>query len=261
MKVSHECPLSLLNESLKFNDYQYLLPHYWEKYSQYKQFFLNYRKQPGSFIIKDNGLFEGGVFPEQKLLEIINEIKPDIFIVPDVWNDFSSTWQYSIDWMNKNKELPNQTNLMVVCQGLFKTQLHWYRDLRDRFGLKHFAFNHSSIVYEQQYNHKDKLISKMMGRIKVLSDVLDFYSDDCYIHLLGVNLPQELLYMSEDIKERISSIDTSNPILVGALGKRYSSIGIDFKPEQKIEAFMEKDLASNLEDINFNVSLFKSWTK
>jgi hypothetical protein len=258
MKISHETPLDLLDVSTTFNDYQYLLPHYWEKYPKYKEFFLKYRKTKDSFIIMDNGLFEGGVFPEEKLLEIINEIKPDIFIVPDAWNDFNVTWKNAIDWIDKAKFFPKETKLMVVAQGNYKNQLKWYFDLYER-GIKHFAFNHSSIAYKSEYNHKDELISKTIGRIMVLDEILDEYTDDCYIHLLGVNLPQELIYMSDNIKNKINSIDTSNPILVGALGKKYGEMGINFKPTEKIEKFMEEDLSSKIENIIFNVGIFRSW--
>lgn len=260
MKISHECPLDLLNLSLTFNDYQYLLPHYWKKYPQYKEFFLKYRSQPNSFIMMDNGLFEGGVFPENELIEIINEIKPDIFITPDAWNNFRTTYECAINWAKIKHKLPVETNLMVVAQGTTLNELRWYSDLTEYYGIKHFAFNHSSVVYQDNFNHNDELIAKAMGRIKVLDKVLGEYTDDCYIHLLGVNLPQELIYMSKYVKNRINSIDTSNPILVGAMGKRYGEMGIGFKPKEKIESFMEKDLASKIEDIIFNVGLFKKWT-
>jgi len=40
MKISHEVPLSLLEKSLMFNDYQYVLPHLIDKYNEYKLFML-----------------------------------------------------------------------------------------------------------------------------------------------------------------------------------------------------------------------------
>ena len=83
IKICHESPLCLLEESLKYNDYQYVLPFFWDRFTEYKEFMLDYRKHKDSFIILDNGLFEGEVPTHQELINIIYEIKPDIFIVPD----------------------------------------------------------------------------------------------------------------------------------------------------------------------------------
>lgn len=261
MRISHETPLDFLDLSLTFNDYQYCLPHYWEKYPKYKEFFLKYRKMKNSFVFLDNGLFEGGVFPEEKLLEIINELKPDIFIIPDTWNNSYKTFEAAEYWSNLG--LDPKIRLMVVVQGTNLTEFEQLIHDSQKIGIKHFGFNHSSTAYSKVFSHSDPLISKMMGRIIMLNNLfeMDVFDDlkKCYLHLLGVNLPQEMFLLG-NIKKYFSSIDTSNPILVGALGKRYNEMGINFKPEQKIEAFMEEDLASKIDDIIFNVNLFKKFT-
>jgi hypothetical protein len=80
-----------------------------------------------------------------------------------------------------------------------------------------------------------------------------------YIHLLGASTPQEFTYYRDNHPNLINSVDTSNPIIVGALGQRYSDMGLLTKPSNKIEEFMEKDLAPQLEDIIFNVYKFKKF--
>jgi hypothetical protein len=82
---------------------------------------------------------------------------------------------------------------------------------------------------------------------------------DVYHHLLGCSLPQE--FMSYDDWKFIQSVDTSNPILVGAEGKRYADNGIDWKPKEKLEYYFEKNLDDKLEDIIFNLNKFKSFIK
>ncbi len=57
------------------------------------------------------------------------------------------------------------------------------------------------------------------------------------------------------------TVDTSNPILVGAEGVRYTDNGLDFKPKEKLEHYFEMDLSDRLEDIIFNVNKFKSFIK
>jgi hypothetical protein len=59
----------------------------------------------------------------------------------------------------------------------------------------------------------------------------------------------------------IRSVDTSNPILVGAEGIRYDDNGLTFKPKDKLEHYFEKDLSGQKEDIIFNVNKFKSFIK
>ena len=46
MKVSHETPFAYLEQSLSFNDYDYLLPHLYDKHEEYREFFQreNHRK-------------------------------------------------------------------------------------------------------------------------------------------------------------------------------------------------------------------------
>jgi hypothetical protein len=59
----------------------------------------------------------------------------------------------------------------------------------------------------------------------------------------------------------IKSVDTSNPILVGAEGIRYTDSGITFKPKEKLEHYFEMDLGDRIKDIKFNVEMFKQFIK
>ena len=77
--------------------------------------------------------------------------------------------------------------------------------------------------------------------------------------LLGCSLPQE--FMAYDSWKFIKTVDTSNPILVGAEGVRYTDSGINFKPENKLEHYFEMNLEDRIEDITFNVNKFKSYVK
>ena len=87
MKVSHEVPLNLLDLSPKFNNYDYCLPHLLDKYDQYKDYFIEAKKQ-GRYIIMDNSLHElGEAYNTERLLHWIEILKPDEFIVPDVWEE------------------------------------------------------------------------------------------------------------------------------------------------------------------------------
>jgi hypothetical protein len=262
LKISHEVPLCFLNESLEWNDYQYVLPHLMDSHPQYREHMLKYRNTPGSFIICDNGLFEGVEHTTEDLLSKINLIRPNIFIVPDAWNDSALTLVNAKSWMmNYKSQLPEGVELMAVCQGKDIGELiTTYQTLLD-LGYKHIAFNHSSIAYQEMYPENKGLKASMYGRMEFIRRLVATNTIDknTYHHLLGCSLPQE--YMCYKDWPFIKSGDTSNPILVGAEGIRYNDGGIDWKPKEKLEHYFEKDLSDRLDDIIFNVNKFKEYIK
>ena len=261
MKVSHELPLGLMHYGYEWNDYDYLLPHLIDQYDQYKIYFQK-AKADGRFIIMDNGLFEGIEHTTEDLLSKINLIRPNIFIVPDAWNDSTTTLVNAKSWMNNfNPNLPEGVELMAVCQGKTISDLiATYQILLD-LGYKHIAFNHSSIAYQEMYPEDKGLKASMYGRMEFIRRlvVTNTIDKSAYHHLLGASLPQE--YMCYSDWDFIKSGDTSNPILVGAEGIRYGDNGIDWKPKEKLEHYFEKDLSGKIEDIIFNVQKFKEYVK
>jgi hypothetical protein len=261
MKVSHEVPLSLLERSLLFNDYQYVLPHLMDKYNEYKVFMLRYRNQENSFIIMDNGLFEGVTHTAEDLVEKIHLVKPDIFITPDDWNNPHATYKNAKYWMNTLKsQIPSTTKLMVVLQGKSIEEISSLYDKCVDLGFKHFAFNHSSETYQRISNHPNKLVNQMMGRIELVNLMKrqGHISDNHYIHLLGASLPQEFIYYKGI--EWINSVDTSSPIINGALNIPYEEYGLLTKPKNKIEEFFEDSLDEQIGNITFNINKFKEYT-
>jgi hypothetical protein len=260
MKISHELPLGLMHHAYEWNDYDYCLPHLVDKYDQYRIFFQKARLNR-RFVIMDNGLFENVFHTVQDLLEKINLVRPNIFITPDAWNDSTTTIRSAKHWMiNYKKDLPEDVELMAVCQGKDMGELiTTYQTLVD-LGYTHIAFNHSSIAY-QSLGYDSSLKNSMYGRIELIKRLVEhnIIRKDIYHHLLGCSLPQEfMLYKDWPF---IKSVDTSNPILVGAEGVRYSDSGIDFKPKEKLEHYFEKDLSGQKEDIIFNVNKFKQFIK
>ena len=263
MKISHELPLGLMHYAYEWNDYDYLLPHLLDHYEQYRLFFQKAKKDK-RFIIMDNGLFEGVTHTIEDLLDKINLIRPNIFIVPDAWNDSVTTIRSAKHWMtNYGRSLKEMdVELMAVCQGKDMGELiTTYQTLVD-LGYTHIAFNHSSIAYETAYTGEmPKLKKQMYGRMEFIRRLVQHGSirKNHYHHLLGCSLPQE--FMAYNDWKFIRSCDTSNPILVGAEGVRYTDSGINFKPENKLEHYFEKNLEDRVEDIRFNVTRFKQYIK
>jgi hypothetical protein len=263
MKISHELPLDLMKYAYKWNDYDYCLPHLIDKYSEYKEFFYYSRTHANRFIIMDNGLFEGVTHTTEDLLEKINLVRPNIFIVPDAWNDANTTLVNAKSWMiNYKAGLPEGVNLMAVCQGNDMGELvTTYQTLVD-IGYTHIAFNHSSIAYRKEYDGAmPDLKAQMYGRMEFIRRLVasGTIRKTFYHHLLGCSLPQE--FMSYKDWPFIKSVDTSNPILVGAEGKRYTDSGLTWKPKEKLEHYFEKDLSGQIQDIIFNVQQFRAFIK
>jgi hypothetical protein len=261
MKISHELPLGLMHYGYEWNDYDYCLPHLIDKYLQYRVYFQK-ASLDNRFIIMDNGLFEGVEHTTEDLIEKINLIIPDVFIVPDAWNDSAVTLRNAKSWMiNYKQHLPEGVNLMAVCQGESLGELmSTYQTLLD-LGYTHIAFNHSSCAYFEMYPGLDPLKAQMYGRMEFIRKLVETntINKSVYHHLLGCSLPQE--YMCYKDWLFIKSGDTSNPILVGAEGVRYGDGGIDWKPKEKLEFYLEQNLEGKIEDIKFNVQKFKQFIK
>jgi len=261
MRVSHELPIDLMQYSYEWNDYDYCLPHLIDKYERYRLFFQKARLDK-RFIIMDNGLFEGVTHTTEDLFDKIWLVKPNIFIVPDEWNNSTATLRNAKHWMlNYKNRVPENTQFMAVCQGKTIEELVLTYQMLVDLGYKHIAFNHSSIAYQDRYPMNQSLFAQMYGRIELIRMLIEknIVRKSLYHHLLGCSLPQEFLAYSE-IKW-ITSVDTSNPIIVGSEGVRYGDNGIEYKPKTKIEELFEVDLSERMDDIKFNINKFKEYIK
>lgn len=256
MKISHEVPICLLNDSLKFNDYDYCLPLFYELYPLYRKFYKSLNEK-NRFIILDNGLFEGKVYKDSELLTFINEIQPNIFIIPDSWNDDGICKEHAVNWIKK--KLNPKVKLMGVIQCTdLKIGSDLYKFYQD-IGIDHIAFNHSSSAYKKFFPHQNELISKMMGRIYFINYLLDkgIINQKGYHHLLGCSNYAEFQYYGKGY-EFIKSVDTSNPVIFGLNGVIYKEQGMSNKPHQQIAEYMNKPVSEiQRETIICNINLFK----
>lgn len=251
MKISHEVPLELLSWSKTVNDYEYILPYFYTRYQEYKDFYLHC-KEEGRFSILDNGLFEGETYSTDILISFVEQLNPNIFIVPDEWNDSLKTYTHAEVWSDIIL-LP--TSKMVVLQGkTFDEMITLYNACYD-LGYRHFALNHSSVAYDKAFPHINPMVSKMMGRIQLVHLLSNILPNDVYIHLLGASLPQEFMYYKG--YDFIKSVDTSNPIMVGYNQSDYGLCGLLDKPKGKMEDIFEKNMLPSINQISTNCTNFK----
>jgi hypothetical protein len=260
MKVSHEVPICLLEASKTFNQYQYCLPHLLDESEEYKDFFIQAKKE-GRYIIMDNSLHELGVaYGEDRLLYWINELKPNEFIVPDVWQDINASIVNARRW--STIELPEEVTKVAVVQAENLTGAsvcyQTYKDL----GYKKIAFSYGAEYYLDHSAHPNKNLSKALGRVQVISKLFknNIILKNDRVHLLGCQVPQEFSWYKD--MPFIETIDTSNPIMAALDGIKYTFNGLTEKPK----ANMNDHLHITEDDIDFeilihNVNIFKNFLK
>ena len=258
MKVSHEIPFAYLEQSLKFNNYDYLLPHLYDEYPEYKEFFQRENKQFRRYIVMDNSLHELGVpYSKGRMISIIEEVKPDEFIVPDAWENATTSMRQAKEW--SFIELPKGVEKVAVVQGKsFSEVVKCYQTYK-WLGYKKIAFSYGASYYNEEFPHRNKDVGKALGRQLVISKMINMgligHTDR--IHLLGCSLPQEFLYY-KDVKQ-IESIDTSNPVMAAFDGVTYHpNHGLDSKPKTKIDEVINSPFDEQIaEKIDYNATYFK----
>lgn len=235
IKVSHETPLCLLEDSRLFNDYDYCLPHLLDQEQGYQDYFLTSVAQ-GRYIIMDNSLHELGVaYDEDRLLYWISVLRPNEFIVPDVWQDRTQSVVNARKWAQI--KLPLGVEKVAVVQA---TTIHeaatCYQTYKD-LGYKKIAFSYGASYYNDVVPHANKDLGKALGRMSVISALYKtrVIEDNDRVHLLGCQVPQEFGWYRGF--QFIESIDTSNPVMAALEGIRYSNAGLIEKPKANMNDY------------------------
>ena len=257
VKISHEVPFCLLEQSREFNDYDYCLPHLMDENEEYRNFFYESKKM-GRYIVMDNSLHElGEAYNTARLLLWIDEIKPDEFIVPDVWEDYAASIRNAKQW--SKVQLPEGVTKVAVVQAksMYEAGLcvQAYRD----FGYKKIAFSYGAEYYSSEMcPHPNVDLGKAIGRYMVLSNFQNNKTllPNDRVHLLGTASPIEFgMYKHISC---IESIDTSNPIMAAIDAMVYTKMGLDRKPMANMNNFQDIDIDEiNLGSINYNVEMFR----
>lgn len=235
IKISHETPLCLLGDSEKFNDYDYCLPHLLDEEEGYLEYFQQ-SKAKGRYIIMDNSLHElGTAYNSERLIHWINELEPDEFIVPDVWEDRDTSVSNAKEWIKVI--LPKNTTKVAVVQAkTIHEAFTCYKTYKD-LGYEKIAFSYGASYYNNVIPHPNKDLGKALGRLSVISALLEtkVISQNDRIHLLGCSVPQEFGWYRGF--ECIESIDTSNPVMATLENVRYSNAGLDKKPKANMNDY------------------------
>tara|TARA_R110000803_G_scaffold104861_4_gene173082 strand:+ start:255 stop:1046 length:792 start_codon:yes stop_codon:yes gene_type:complete len=256
IKISHETPLCLLNDSRRFNDYDYCLPHLLDEEPGYLDYFLDSKKQ-GRYIIMDNSLHElGKAYNHERLIHWINVLKPNEFIVPDVWESPIESIQNAEIWTLY--DFPKGVEKVAVVQAttLYEAAqcVKAYKDL----GYGKICFSYGASYYNDICTHPNKDLGKALGRLMVISTLLktgELKQDD-RIHLLGCAVPQEFGWYSGI--NCIESIDTSNPVMATLEDMQYKSHGLYQKPKANMnDFFYSLDDQIDYDLLTYNLDMFR----
>ena len=263
--ISHESPLSLLKDSLSYNDYDYILVHLLEQEPEYLDFFESSTLRMGRKSLMDTSIFElGSAFDTDKYATWVDRINPTEYILPDVLEDYEGTIESSRKFQQKFGKLLKGKQIGVVQGKSFEEIKSCYRVLDRELNVDKIAISFDYSYYRTLFPHPNKWVSFMMGRVMLIGmlfeDGLAFNRNKPH-HLLGCSNPLEFKFYKHSDFDFIESIDTSSPVVHGLYSKRYSEeIGswnkVSVKLADLIKACPSEEEKSIIME---NIALFRSY--
>lgn len=276
MEISHEVPLSILEMSRWFNDYDYALVHLFDAYPDYFDF---YKKsiEMGRTVILDNSLYElGAAFDMAEYAEWIKRLNPTYYILPDTFWNTDATMNQAMEWMYKYGNNISCKRMGVAQGDSLGAIIRCYKFMSTFCDRIAFTFKFAPGVLNDPafekfihdrftpaevniWNDADRQAVCRYWLLLTLDQfgVIDNTKEH---HLLGLQNTTALCGIAHDFPW-ITSIDTSNPIITGFLGNRYKSFGNagESKPETKLESILEESLDDHdISNIKHNVRIFRN---
>ena len=262
MLVSHETPISFLDQSKQYNDFDYALVHLFETHPEYYSFFKRSLLE-GREVLLDNSIFElKEAFNPDKYAEYIEELKPTYFIVPDVLEDATSTITSYLNFREKYSHLPGMW--IGAIQGrTYEEIVKCYKVMSEVADYIAISFDFSwyqQIGMSQSNNSSLMKLERMCdGRQKLIQMLIrdGIWNHNKPHHLLGCSLAREFAAY-KDIPS-IRSCDTSNPVVAGIVGRTYiKGIGLREKPSVLLADLIDTELDEQQQrDIGYNTAEFK----
>ena len=263
MKVSHESPISILNQSREYNDFDYALVHLFEQYPEYYNYFKAARHQYDREVLLDNSIFELGTsFDSQKYFAAALDLQPNMFIVPDVLEDAQATCNSFISFFDKMNELKNSftTKSIGAVQGK-----NWH-ELKNCYRFMSYEADMVAISFDFSYylsiGEGDTQLDRFCsGRQRFIEDLINtgIWNWNKPHHLLGCSLAKEFRYYVDRNVYNIVSCDTSNPIVAAIHGLKYDAdYGLDTKPSTKLADLITHEFTDEqLDLVKYNTTMFK----
>lgn len=259
MLISHECPISLLETSRQFNDYDYALVHLFQSETNYFDFFNESLKQ-GRKVILDNSVFElGEAFDSNLFAQYVEALRPTEYIIPDVLEDAHHTIYKAVKFKQDFPNLPGKS--IGVVQGKTYDDLVLCYKTLDQLGVDKLAISFDYSYYTTVCNHPNKWMAFALGRVQTLTRLLNdgIINKNKPHHLLGCSLPIEFLFYREGF-DWIETMDTSSPVVHGLLNTLYEPGGLVNKQSIKLVDLLHANPTQHQIDlINVNTLLFRTY--
>lgn len=263
IKVSHESPISILQTSTLYNDFDYCLVHLLESHPKYYQFFKTARDVYKREVLLDNSIFElGHAFEGSKFLAAVLDLKPNMFIVPDVLEESRLTRDSFNSWKTNISQIKSEftTKAIGAIQGkTWQEIIDCYKFMSDNADMIAISFDFS--YYEITGEGQTKLEQWCTGRQRLISQLIEkgIWNWDKPHHLLGCSLAREFRYYINHNIYNIVSCDTSNPIVAAIHGMQYDAdYGLPIKPSTKLADLITHEITKDEMDIiEYNTKMFK----
>jgi len=263
LKVSHESPLSILEQSRNYNDFDYALVHLFERYPQYYDFFKASRATYNREVLLDNSIFElGKAFDAEKFYTSAKDLQPNMFIIPDVLEDSKETMISFLNFRDKAKDLKAsfQTKSIGAVQGKTWQELkNCYRFMSYEADMIAISFDFS--YYQAIGEGNSNLERFCSGRQRFITDLIEsgIWEWNKPHHLLGCSLAKEFRFYLDKNIYNVVSCDTSNPVVAAIHNLRYDAeYGLQTKPSAKLADLIEYNFtADQVEILNYNLKMFK----
>lgn len=243
IKIAHEAPKSIFSKIEKFTDYSYALVHLFEEDQEYLQLFKDAIRK-GREVILDNSIFElEEAFDADRFFYWINELRPTWYIVPDALEDAKKTMNQMANWNMKYADKAYGKKIGVVQGKSYSEIVACYEYMDKMADVDMIAISFDYSYYTKSTPHPNKYVSWMLGRVKLLGDMLKdgIINRDKAHHLLGCGLPQEFSFYKHSDYDFIYSLDTSNPVVHGIKGVSYGEDGLWSKESQKLHELINMD--------------------
>jgi hypothetical protein len=265
IKVSHESPISILQASTLYNDFDYALVHLFESHPKYYQYFKTARDVYNREVLLDNSIFElGHAFDSDKFLAAAIDLKPNMFIVPDVLENSKETVEGFYRWVKDGliRQVKDEciTKAIGAVQGKTWQQLiDCYKYMSDSADMIAISFDFSYYDYTGEgITHLDRWCS---GRQRFITQLIDkgIWNWDKPHHLLGCSLAKEFRYYINHNIFNIVSCDTSNPVVAALHNMKYDAdYGLPTKPSTKLADLIDHQVTKDeMEIIDYNTKMFK----
>ncbi len=170
--------------------------------------------------------------------------------------------QQAADWSKRHSDVPGKS-IGVVQGKTYEEIKDCYRAMDEIANVDMIAISFDYSYYTESCPHPNKYVSWMLGRVKLLGDLLTdgVINKDKPHHLLGCGLPQEFSFYKHADYNFIYSLDTSNPVVHGLKGITYGADGLWSKERQKLHELINSDISiDQLDTIKNNIQKFKWFT-